>query len=214
MKIVPIPIPISVRNGNVMITEDNILLHPYQVNKIKRLAHRKTKEEWTLSRSGIKIDLTTDQKKAVVNVKNQILEYLSKTKNPKEILKQGIGFGFASHALERVLEKVERLSQEDINALGTKSYHAAVHPETLEKIVSSLADSQIVHTEAEWKGYPYLNFKFLCTYDDRDLELIVNFEQGILIITLIVKKETGFFIREIYSFENASPIKKPSSYLW
>lgn len=213
MHIVRVPISINVKNGVVRLAEDNIHLYSYQVQKIKKHAYRKTKDEWIRAHSGLKIHLTNEQQKAILNVKDQILEYLSTTKNPKEILGKEVGFGFAKHAFERVLERVERLSQEDINALGTSSYSAVVYPETLEKIVSALADSQHVHAEAEWKGYPYLNYKFLCTYDDRNLELIVNFETGILIITLIIKQETGFYIREIYSFENTSPIKKPSSYL-
>jgi len=74
-------------------------------------------------------------------------------------------------------------------------------------------NSQIVHSEAEWKGYSHLNFKFMCTYDGRDLEIVINFSTGILIVTLIITKETGYFVREIYSFEENNPIKKPSSYL-
>lgn len=213
MQIVSIPIPIRVKHGHAMIEEDSIQLHQNQVDKIKREARKKTKEEWIKSRSGVKINLTGDQQKAILGVKDQILEYLSSSKNPKEILQRQRGFGFAKHAFERILERVERLTPEDIEALGTINYNATVHPETLEKIVSSLVESQIVHSEAEWKGYPYLNFKFLCSYDGRELEILVNFATGILIITLIVKKETGYFVREIYSFENVDPIKKPSSYL-
>jgi len=210
---ISIPIPITVKNGQVMLEEDSIQLHQHQVREIKRQALTKTKVEWLKSSKGIKINLTSDQQKKLVDAKDQVLQYLSSTKNPKEILSQEIGFGFAIHAFERILERVERLSPKDFEALGTRSYSAAIHPETSEKIVSSLVNSQIVHSEAEWKGYSHLNFKFMCTYDGRDLEIVINFSTGILIVTLIITKETGYFVREIYSFEENNPIKKPSSYL-
>jgi len=212
LRIVPIPIPINVKRGIVEIKEDSIQLHQHQVDKIRKYAISKTQQGWISSTRGIKIPLTPQQQTEIVKVKDQVFKFLSPSKNPKEILLQHKGFGFANHAFERILERIERLSEEDLEALGITDYRYAVHPETLEKVVGSLVDSKKVQTFAEWKGYPYLNFNFLCSFDDRELEIVVNFELGILIVTLIINKETGYFVREVYSIENGNPIKKPSPY--
>ena len=195
-----------------MIEEDSIQLYQHQIDAIRKHATKKTQQGWLSSSRGIKIPLTLDQQAAIINVKDQVFQLLSPSKNPREILLQRRGFGFAKHAFERVLERIERLTDEDLRSLGTTDYQYAVHPETLEKVVESLVKSKQVQSFAEWKGYPYLNFNFLCSLDDRELDIIVNFELGILIVTLIINKETGYFVREVYSFEEGNPVKKPSPY--
>lgn len=207
---VSIPVSIRVKDGFVELKEDSIQLHPHQIRKINKYATNKTKEQWH-SFQGVKIELTSKQRDDVVALKDQIFEYLSSTKNPREVLQRQRGFGFSQHAFKRVLERVERLTDQDIQVLA-KNYKVVVYPETLEKIVSSLIDSQVVSVEAEWKAHPFLNFCFVCGYDERELEIIVNFQVGILIVTLIMKKETGYFVREVYTFEDDIPIKKPSPY--
>lgn len=212
LKIVPVPISIRVKDKLVYIEEDNIELHEHQIDLIKKHSRKKTEKGWLDSSRGIKIKLTPEQQSTIVDVKNQIFEYLSSTKDPKEILKQERGFGFSKHAFTRILERVERLTEDEINELQSRSFGPVIYPETLEKIVSSLISTKNVHAEAEWKGYPYLNYKFLCNLDGRELEIVVNFELGVLIITLIMKRDTGYYIREVYSMEKGIPLKKPSSY--
>lgn len=209
---VQIPVSIRVKDGYVQLSEDSIQLHPFQLRQIRKQAAKKTKSQWHSSLDGVKIDLTSDQRADLIALKDQIFGYLSSSKNPVEILQQQRGFGFAKHAFKRILERVERLSEQDMKALGGVNYSVMVHPETLEKIVSSLIDSKVVHVEAAWKAHPFLNFCFVCGYDERELEIIVNFQVGIMIVTLIMKKESGYFIREVYSIENDIPIKKPSPY--
>lgn len=212
MNIIPIPIPINVKNGIVMIQEDSIQLHQHQVDEIRKKAIKKTQQGWLSSNKGIKITLTPQQQLNIVNVKDQIFQLLSPSKDPKEILLQRRFFGFSKHAFERILERVERLSEGELNAIGYRNYQYAVHPDTLEKVVESLMNSQKVDSFAEWKGHSFLNFNFICFLDDRELDIVVNFELGILIVTLIINKETGYFVREIYSIEDGKSIKKPSPY--
>ncbi|WP_144481477.1 hypothetical protein, partial [Cytobacillus oceanisediminis] len=199
MTIVSVPIPIPVKNGVIMLEEDSIYLLQSQVDKIKQEAIRKTQHGWLTAGRGVKIPLTTQQQIAVVGIKDQLMQLLSPTRDPREVLLQRRGFGFAKHAFERILERIERLSTQEIQALGVSDYRYAVHPETLENVVASLMESQTVQSFAEWKGYPYLNYCFVCNLDDRELDVVVNFELGILIITLIINKETGYFVREVYS---------------
>jgi hypothetical protein len=195
-----------------MLKDDSIQLHEHQIKIIKKHAMSKSEWEWISSARGIKIPLTAQQKITLVSLKDQVFQLLSPSKDPKEILLQRRGFGFANHAFERILERVERLSEEEVKALGVTNYQYAVYPETLENVVGSLIDSQKVKSFAVWKGYPYLNYSFLCNLDDRELDIVVNFELGILIVTLVINKETGYFVREVYKIEVGKPIKKPSPY--
>lgn len=212
MNIVPIPIPINVKDGIVMIQEDSILLHQHQVDLIKTHAIKKTKQKWLSSKSGIKIPLTPQQQQDIVSVKDRVIQWLSPSKDPQEILLQRRGFGFAKHAFERILERVERLSGEELKIIGKRNYQYAIYPETLEEVVGSLIDSQQVKSLAVWNGHPYLNYNFECFLGKRELDIVVNFELGILIVTLVMNRDTGYFVREVYSFENGKAIKKPSPY--
>lgn len=212
MNIVSVPIPINVKNGIVMLEEDSIQIHQHQVDIINKYAIKKTRLGWLSGSRGIRIPLTPQQQTMILNVKDQVLQLLSPSKDPREVLLQRRGFGFAKHAFKRILQRIERLSDEDIQALGVTDYRYAVYPETLENLVESLIDSQKVQPFAVWKGYPYLNYSFLCYLGDRELDIVVNFELGILIVTLIINKDTGYFVREVYSIENGNPIKKPSPY--
>lgn len=205
------PINIAVKNGTIPLMEDTIQLTQKQINFIQRHATKKTENEWLHAPRGLKIELTKQQQADVLYVKDQVINVLSPSKSPSEILMQRKAFGFEKHAFKRILERIERLTDDEIEALGT-TYEYAVYPETLEKVVASLMNSQNVTSFAEWKGYHYLNFNFIGNYDDREIEIVVNFEQGILIITVIIKKETGYFVREVYTVENEETIKKPSPY--
>jgi hypothetical protein len=212
MNIVSVPIAIPVKRGTVDLLENSISIHQFQIDEILRHSRKKTSLEWIKTKRGIKIPLTSIQQKEVVQIKDQLIHYMSPSKNPKELLLRRRGFGFAKHAFHRILERIERLSEEEIQSLGTTDYNFAINPNTLEIIVKSLIDSNKSTSFAEWKGHPYLNFNFVCEIEDRELEITVNFQLGILIVTMIVSKETGYFIREVYSFENGNPVKKPSPY--
>lgn len=95
------PILINVKDGIVKLEEDSIKLHQYQINQIKKNAIKRTCQEWTNS-NGIKIPLTPKQQKEIVNIKNQILQVLSPSKDPEEVLLQRKGIGFSQHAFERI----------------------------------------------------------------------------------------------------------------
>lgn len=208
---VTIPISIPVRDKVIQLHEDNITLYQSQVNEIKRRSRSKTQMQWLRSASGIRIPLDESQQSQILNVKEQVINYLTPNKNAEELLKVGRGFGFSKHAYLRVLGRVERFSDEEIVFLGPNPV-MGIHPETLEKITQSLIDSDKVKQYAEWKGHPYLNFVFECKYDDdRELDIVVNFETGVFIVTLIVTRETGYFIRELYSLDPKGQFeKKPS----
>lgn len=197
-KIIQTPISINLKDKVASIEEDNIDLHPHQVRIIKNEASRKTKKEWLDSSRGVKIPLTSDQQIQILSVKDQLFNYLSPSKDPKEVLSKSGGVAFTSHASERLLERIERLSREEFEKKGPLRI---VDPETLEKIIESLIHAKNVLNKAEWKGEPYLSYTFLCELEDRELDVVVNFETNILIITIVVKKDTGYRIGEVYSYD-------------
>lgn len=198
--IVTVPIQIQVRGKKILLKDDSISLYQYQIDKINRYANRKTQIEWINSSKGIEIKLTPFQQQQVISTKEAILDILSFSRDPKQLLLRKRGYGFTNHAFERVLGRIERLSDEQVQLLGPQ-YKLAVHPETLERLTESIINSKEATAFAEWKGYPYLNYGLVCNLDDRELEVIVNFEIGILVVTMIVEKETGYFVREVYSFD-------------
>lgn len=202
MRIATIPISIKVKDGLVLLEDNSIPLYQYQINQIKKHAVKRTKKGWLSTRNpGIKIQLSFEQREQLVEVKNKIITFLSPAKDPKIILSKRNGISFSKHSTLRILDRIERLTPEEIEALGKTDYLYAIHPETLEKIVESLINSNTADSYAEWKGYPYLNYSFLCSYDDREIRITVNLENGILLITLIVDKETGYYIGESYSLK-------------
>jgi len=208
---IKVPIKIKVKDKHVDLMENNIPLYGYQIKIIEKESIHRTQEEWLSSKSGVSIPLRPEQMEKILLVKDQVIQLLSPDRNPEELILKRRGFGFSKHAFERALTRIERLSEEELNDLGS-NYSYSIDPETLEKIAESLINSKTVYEKAEWKAFPYLNFKFLSKYDDRDIEIVVNFKLGILIVTLIVVKETGFFVREVYSFtDKGELIKKPSS---
>ncbi|WP_332699367.1 hypothetical protein [Halalkalibacter lacteus] len=204
---VVVPIKIPVRGKEILLKEDSTPLFPYQIKIIKRKSRSKTEGQWLSAAKGIKIPLTKDQRKEVVLVKDSIINILDSTRDPKRLLMVKRGFGFTDHAVERVLTRIERLSEEELELLGP-NYKFSINQETLEKITQSLIDSKEVNQFAEWKGHPYLNFGLNCKYDDRDVDIIVNFAIGILIVTMIVVKETGYAVQNIYSFDGKTFTKK------
>lgn len=201
------PIPVDLKDKVVSIEEDNIDLYSHQIQVIRRQAKQKTEMEWKRSSRGVKITLTPTQQAEILSVKDMLFNFLSSSKDPKEVLSKSGGVAFTLHARERMLERVERLSREEFEKNGTLRI---VDSETLEKIIGSLIHAKHVFNQAEWKGAPYLNYKFLCEIDDRELEIVVNFGSNILIITVIVWKDTGYRIGEIYEYnkEEKRYIKK------
>lgn len=192
------PIPVNLKDKVVSIEEDNIDLYSHQLNAVQSQARRKTEMEWLSSPSGIKITLTRTQQEQIVDVKDQLFNFMSPNKDPKEVLNKTGNVGFTSHAFDRILERVERFSREEIEKNRIKTI---IDPETLEKIIEALIRTKNVFYKAEWKGSPYLNYTFLCELEGRKLDIVVNFETNILIITIVVSKETGYFVREVYSYD-------------
>lgn len=214
MTIVNVPFNIYTKNRRnvVVVREDTIQLHEFQKRQMQNGARLKSLRDWHRSPFGVKVTLTPDQQNDLIAVKDAIFTALSSTKNPKEILwHQSRAFQFTPHAFKRILERVERLTEEEIEILGTPHSAYPVEPETLENLVEALGCSKVVRIKAEWKVYePFINFSFICELENRQVEMVVNFENGILIVTLFIKKETGFFVREIYSIDGKSIKKKPS----
>jgi hypothetical protein len=207
---VKVPVQIQLKDKSIDLKEDNITLYTYQVDLIKKAAIHKTEKEWLESKRGVKIPLRSEQKRQILCVKDDIINLLSPSRSP-QILLMSKNFGFTKHAVGQALKRIEKLTEDEIRDLGP-NYMYSVQPETLEKIAKSLIDSKVVASDAEWKGFPFLNFTFVGEYDNKDIEIVVNFEFGILIITLIVVKETGFYIREVYRFNDKGKlIKKPFS---
>lgn len=195
------PIPVRVKDKTLSIEEDNIVLHSHQVRAIRTAARRKTEIEWLNSRSGVKVTLTAGQQIQILNVKDQIFHYLSPNKSPKEILRKTGSIGFAIHAFDRILERVERFSEEEIDEMKKDTTPVIIDPDTLEKIIEALIHSQKVFHKAEWNGFPYLNYTFLCYLGDRELDVVVNFDAKVLIITIVVSIDTGYFVREKFSYD-------------
>lgn len=213
MSIVSVPFSVRTKdNIELMVREDTIDLYEFQKKDMKSKARLKRLTDWRRSHSGVKISLTQGQRKDLVAVKDAIFNALSSTRNPKEILShQSRAFEFAPHSFKRILERIERLTEDEIAALGTPHTKYPVEVKTLENLVEALGCSKVVDIKAEWKVYePYLNFSFICGLDKREFEMVVNFENGILIVTLFMKKETGFFVREVYSLNGDRVNKKPS----
>ena len=192
------PILINLKDKNITLEEDNIDLHFHQVRDIKNAAKRKTEMEWLRSSGGVKINLTPTQQQQILNVKDQLFTFLSPNKDPKEVLSKHGAVAFTSHASDRILERVERLSKEELEADKTLRI---IDPNTLENIIEALINAKNVFYKAEWKGSPYLNYTFLCDIEGRKLDVVVNFETNILIITVVVTKETGYRIGEVYLYD-------------
>jgi hypothetical protein len=106
------PILINLKDKNINLEEDNIDLYFHQVRDIKNAAKRKTEMEWLRSSGGVKINLTPTQQQQILNVKDQLFTFLSPNKDPKEVLSKHGAVAFTSHASDRILERVERLSKE------------------------------------------------------------------------------------------------------
>lgn len=204
---IKVPIAIPVKGKSIWLKEDSIALFPYQIKMIKKHSKYKTEGQWLSLNKGIKIPLTKEQREGIILAKDNIINILSSSRDPKALLQINHGFGFTDHAFSRVLTRIERFSEEEFNLLG-ENYKFTINQETLEKITQSLIDSKEAKEFAEWKGYPYLNFGLNCKYDDRDVDIIVNFEIGILIITMIVVKETGYAVQNIYTFDGKKFSKK------
>lgn len=192
------PVSITLKDKTILFEEDNIDIYPHQLRTITNNSRQKTEKEWLGSQSGVKIILTPTQQRQIINVKDQLFGFLSPTKDPKEILSKKGGVAFTSHARDRILERVERLSKEEIETGGTVRI---VDPETLEKIIEALIKAKNVFNKAEWKGSAYLNYTFLCEIEGRELDIVVNFATNVLIITIVVSKDTGYRIGEIYSYD-------------
>lgn len=199
-RFVPVPIPIRLKDKTIYLKEDCIGLHSFQIELIKNQARRKTEKEWLdPDTKGVKIPLSTMQQFEIVKFKQELINVLSPDNTAKALLAREHGYGFSQHALKRVLERVERLPQDEVDDLGP-NYRFAVNSETVEGLTDALINSTLVNKRAEWKGHPYLNYSFICNYQDRELDIVVNFELGILVVTMVVTKETGYYVREIYKF--------------
>lgn len=208
LSIVQPPVPIRVRDKTLYIEEDNIVLYSHQMQDIRKQARRRSEREWLCSDSGVKVTLTSTQQQQILHVKDQIFNFLSPSKDPKEVLRKKGSIGFTVHASERILERVERLSVKEVEEINKEEVYSIIDPHTLEKIVESLIKTDSVYSKAEWKGYPYLNYTFLCQLGDRTLDVVVNFGVNILIITISVKKDSGYLVREIYSYDQKGIYKK------
>lgn len=197
---IPVPVNIRLKDKTIQLKEDCIGLHPFQMNIIKRQAIKKTEREWLHpGTKGVKIPLLKPQQFAIVKFKQDLIAMLSPDNKAKTLLAREHGYGFSQHAFKRLLERVERLPQHEVEELGP-NYSFAVNEETVEGITEALINSTAVKERAEWKGHPYLNYSFICNYGDRELDIVVNFELGILVVTMVVIKETGYYVREIYKF--------------
>lgn len=199
-KSVSVPVPIRLKDKTIYLKEDCIDLYPFQIRLIKHRAKSKTEKEWLDSKTkGIKIPLSKIQQFQVVKFKQDLIKLLSPDNTAKTLLAREHGYGFSKHAFKRLLERVERLSDDEIEELGS-NYEFAVNKETVEGITDALIRSTEVKERAEWKGHSYLNYSFICNYENRELDIVANFELGILVVTMVVTKETDYYIREIYKF--------------
>lgn len=187
---------IRLRTGTIIpLLEDTITLHPWQVREIAKYARTRTREQWHGAKQGIPIELTRSQREELILAKDAVINYLTPSRDPKELIRNP-QFGFEPHAYARILERIERLTEDQLAEIGFPKYHLAAHPETLEKLAETLINSSEVEKTAHWKAFPYLTFTFSGSYDDRVIKLVLSFENGIVLVTVVVDLETGYFIRE------------------
>lgn len=194
---------IRLKDGeDVLFVENNINLKSWQIDKIRKEAVQKTKSEWRKSKHGIKIDLTPSQRRDILNVKNQVINSLAPSGSPKELFDPRVGskFRFEPHAYERIIERLEPLTDDEKSAiLRTKSpstYRFAIHQETLEKTAEVLIKSNVVSKEAHWKAYRTLTYGFEGEYDQKKIRVVVRFDRGMVVVTLISIEEHGYYIGE------------------
>lgn len=172
---------IPLKDGEIPFEESIIVLSQKQIDKILNEAKLKTKGEWhNKGTKGVKVPLTQDQIKKVIEVKNEIVEGQT-----LEELRNSDLIDVLPHAVERAIERLE--GQE------SKGYQEPLRKETYDKILKALIESEVIEKNAEWKGTPYLRYNFVSKVEENDIVISISFEESMLVITVIMKNRKGFF---------------------
>jgi len=164
--------------------EDIIKLEKFQLTKIIEVSVTKTAKEWEDSSQGVKIKLTDNQKTEIMNFKKAIIEGLT----PQEFVEEDY-LQVLSHAQKRINYRLEG-NDSDLGQVENV------------KIAKAFFDAVEVK-DAEWKGAKRLRYRFKSKYNNKEIELVLIFNNSVVVITIIVpkggpaKKDPGFRLADI-----------------
>ena len=133
--------------------EDVIELNTFQKEIILSYACKHTKEEINYSKSGVKIELDSDQKNKVMDVKEQIVS----GKTPLELYKQQF-VEFTAHSVDRVIKRY--------GGDKTKYYFF---------VINIIQNANSIYNLAEWKGFKSLTYTFLYILNHITNKVVVTF---------------------------------------
>ena len=140
--------------------QDIIELTDAQRAIILEVSKDKSFEQWIALDTGLKIRLTSEQREAIMRLKNDLVA----SKDKRELLK-GNTIVFTRHARERIAVRVDKLPKEA--------------PPTFDSIllvIQLVIESDVVDGQAEWKGYPNLAYTLMHTGYEEKFKITVSFE--------------------------------------
>ncbi|HES8073969.1 TPA: hypothetical protein VPA43_001812 [Streptococcus pyogenes] len=120
----------------------------------------------------LKLELEEFQKEAVINNKCIVFEDISKDE-----------LQFSNHAFERYAERVDKIPP--------SNFRGYTYPEEIEKInnmIDLIKNSTMIETKAEYKGEWVLRYNFIGELENEPVVISVKFEDFVVIITVIDKK--------------------------
>lgn len=187
------PVIIPLKFGEVYF-QDIIKLEDGQLRKITSESIKKTQEQWLdKDTPGVKIDLSQDQKKAVLAFKNEVVEGMS----AEELITNDI-IEVIPHSKKRINY---RLEGQDSDKPLTQ--------ETLVRLAQAIIDCTEVKN-AQWKGRPNLTYTLVSSYNNKLIEISLLFTDAVVIITVTTpkngpaKKDPGFTIRDLIQSKKQS----------
>ncbi|MEK4277592.1 hypothetical protein [Paenibacillus sp. FSL R7-0026] len=196
------PAIIPLKRGQVHF-QDIIKLEEGQLSKIVAISVTRTQKEWLhKDTNGLKVILTPEQKRAVLDFKNKVVEDVT----AKQLIEEDY-LRFPPHAIKRLNYRLHNQHPDDIPT-----------SEELIRLAQAVIDSAEVK-DAQWKGRGNLSYQFLSTYDAKVILMSLVFTDAVLVITIVVpkegppKKEFGFNLGEIMTYRRhekrkSSPFQK------
>lgn len=164
-------VKIQLRDTEIVF-EDIVELTEEQLQLILSKAKYKTEKQWlNPDTKGVKIRLSPEQKTAVLDYKNQMVNgHTAETLLGHRLLR------FTDHGLKRIAARIDR--------------DAFPSERALLGMANVVIQSQDVENDAEWRGYGSLSYNLNGEYDGKACTVSVVFDGPMLVITVITDEPT------------------------